>query len=264
MKKFSGAIFVSLLIVLLAGYVLAEETKALRSEQPGKEKEQPPMAASCMQGKMPVMEQAKDPGQKPMMCPMCGKMMGGMKGQMPMMENVMIGGSMTCPMCGKMMGDMKNMGQKPVMGSGMICPMCGKKMDGPGMIGMMPGTPDMIFKLDLSKEQVDKIKGILTTHEKDMIKMKADRDIAEVELREAMQKDELDLIAIKDLIRNIASLEADMKYSQIKVWVDAKSVLTDEQRTNLKKMMESKQPLPKEAIPDKPGPMSEHEGHIEQ
>jgi Spy/CpxP family protein refolding chaperone len=143
------------------------------------------------------------------------------------------------------------------MGSGMMCPMCGKMMGqgmmgGQGMMNMMHGTisgpgmmagfgkPDLIAlaeKLDLSEEQIAEIKGIFLSHKKDIIRKKADRDIAELELSELTQQDEPDLNAVEDKIRDIANLETGIRFSQIKVWTDARSVLTTEQKAVLKKIM---------------------------
>jgi Spy/CpxP family protein refolding chaperone len=72
--------------------------------------------------------------------------------------------------------------------------------------------------------------------------MKADLELAGVELRELMMQEEPDLNAIEDQIRNIANLEAQMKFSQIKALVDAKSVLTEDQQEMLKKTLKDGAP----------------------
>ena len=136
--------------------------------------------------------------------------------------------------------------QPPAMGRGM-----GRMTGRPGMMmrmgrgpmmrrGGMPGRMDMLGRLadrlDLSEEQRDEIKDVLTTHQKYMIQQKADRELAEVELRELVQSDDPDLDAIEEQIKEIANLEAGMRYSQIKAMVDARSVLTDDQKEELKKL----------------------------
>jgi Spy/CpxP family protein refolding chaperone len=107
--------------------------------------------------------------------------------------------------------------------------------------GRMMGRTDILLrladKLELSEEQREEIKGIFSGHQKDAIKMKADLELAGVELRELMMQEEPDLDAIEDQIRNIANLGAQMKFSQIKALVDAKSVLTEEQQETLKKTL---------------------------
>ncbi len=116
---------------------------------------------------------------------------------------------------------------------------------GPMMrVGGMPGRMDILGrladKLDLSEEQRDEIKDTLTAHQKDMIQRKADRELAEVELRELTMEDDPDLDAIEEQIKEIANLEAGMRYSRIKAMVDAKSVLTDEQKEKLKELQKDR------------------------
>jgi Spy/CpxP family protein refolding chaperone len=98
----------------------------------------------------------------------------------------------------------------------------------------------MAEKLHLSEEQQDKLKALHTSYNKSMIRKKADREIAEIDLQELIQQEEPDLDAIEDQIRKIANLEAAMKYAWVKLWIDAKSLLTEEQRPAFKKLMEEK------------------------
>lgn len=131
---------------------------------------------------------------------------------------------------GRMMGRsgmMMRMGRGPMMQPG-------------GMLGRMDVLGRLADKLDLSEEQRDEIKDILTAHQKNMIQQKADRELAEVELRELTMKDDPDLDAIEEQIKEIANLEAGMRYSQIKAMVDARSVLTDEQKEALKKLQKDR------------------------
>jgi Spy/CpxP family protein refolding chaperone len=140
--------------------------------------------------------------------------------------------------------------QTPAMGRGM-----GRMMGRPGMMmrmgrgpmmrpGRALGRMDMLGrladKLDLSEEQRDEIKDILTAHQKDMIQKKADRKLAEVELRELTMEDDPDLDTIEEQVKEIANLEAGMRYSRIKAMVDARSVLTDEQKKELKELQKDR------------------------
>jgi Spy/CpxP family protein refolding chaperone len=183
---------------------------------------------------------------------------------------------MACPMkdnMGKGM-DMKKMD----MGKGMMCQcqmmdkMKGNMPMGDMPMGNMPmKSPDMmvyIEKLQLTQEQRDKMDSAKIAHHKDMIKKNADRDIAQIELEELMRKDEPNLTAISDQLKKIANMEADLKFSQIKLMVDIKALLTKEQKDNLKMMMErdrmnmsmgkmeqkGMQKPPAPGQPDKPAP----------
>jgi hypothetical protein len=217
MKRAFGILSIAL-IGLLASSVFAQELmeKTEEKEVEATAPMQGMMGSGMMGRMMPMMQGAM--GQQGMM----GSQ--GMMNMMPMMQGMMsdsgmMGGGMMCPMCGKMMGQ------------GM--------MSGPGMMTGF-GKPDLIAlaeKLDLSEEQIAEIKGIFLSHKKDMIRKKADRDIAELDLSELTQQDEPDLNAVEDKLRDIANLEAGIRFSQIKVWTDAKSVLTTEQKAVLKRIV---------------------------
>jgi len=112
------------------------------------------------------------------------KMMGG-KG--------MMSGGMMCPMCGKMMGEKGMMG-----GSGM--------MTGMGMRDAKPHLAGMAEALDLSEEQQAELKELHIAHKKDMIRKKADKEVAEIDLQELFDQDEVDLDAVEENIREIANL----------------------------------------------------------
>jgi len=153
---------------------------------------------------------------------------------------------MMYPMMKARMGGDKGMGMMGMMGrmgmrQGMMCPMM-EKMKGNMPMGLMPMMgPDIMAyadKLQLTQDQKDKIDAIMVAHKKDMIKKNADREIAQVDLNELMKKDDPDLMAISDQLKKIASMDADIKFAQIKVRVDTKSVLTKEQKDNLKMILE--------------------------
>jgi Spy/CpxP family protein refolding chaperone len=162
------------------------------------------------------------------------------------------------------MGDGKDMDMKKMdmmkmdMGKGMSCqcqmmdkmngnmqmdnmPMGNMQMGNMKMGNMQMKNPDMmdyIEKLQLTQDQRDKIDSAKIAHTKDMIRKNADRDIAQIELDEIMRKDEPNLTAISDQLKKIATMEADLKFAQIKVMLDIKALLTKEQKDNLKMMME--------------------------
>jgi hypothetical protein len=271
LKKLIVTAFVLMLIILISGYaiyVMAQDTtekqaksccnQEAQSEKSDMKAEGKPRP---MQGKM--MQQMKDmEGQMNMgegkMCPMHEKMMQQMKnmGDKPMMQDqmcpmckMMIGECKMCPMHEKMMQQMKNMGDKPMM-----------QGQGIGMMGI-PVMRDMIFKLDLSKSQQEFLNNTFDAHKREMGRLMAEReDIAE-ELNKVSKQQEISLRQVRELVQKAANLDADMKYSQFKVMVDAKSILAPEQRANLRKMMENK-PNPhempaKEQKPEK----TEHDQH---
>jgi len=120
---------------------------------------------------------------------------------------------------------------------------------GPGPMGMIHpkgmmmglGRPGMIMgmadKLGLSEDQRDELNDMFTSHRKSMIRKNADLEIAKVELQKLLSQDKPDMNAVKEKIRDIANLEAEMKFSRIQVWMDAKDVLTQAQQKELKELM---------------------------
>lgn len=195
-----------------------------------------------------MMEKSEKP------CPMHEKMMQQKKAEMKDMGDKSM---MMCPMC-KMMKE------------GKMCPMHQKMMQQMhGGMGMMPGMPpdmmpvfhEMVFQLDLSKAQKEQINHLFGSHREEMQKLQSERQNAEMELNKVSNQDMPDLRHVRKLVQRIADLEADMKYSHVKVMVDVKSVLKNEQRANLKRKIEGKspdKPAPKEKVkPDMPS----HKGH---
>ena len=127
-----------------------------------------------------------------------------------------------------------------------------------GMAGRLGILLRLADELDLSEGQQAELKDLLASQKKDAIRMKADREIAQVELQEAMQQEEPDLAVIEDQVRHIASLGAKMQFSQIKTQIDAKSVLTEEQQAKLKELVKDRMSAMRKARgrgqSDQPGP----------
>ena len=144
-------------------------------------------------------------------------------------------------------------------------------MAGMGMKDAKPHLAGMAEALDLSEEQQAKLNALHIAHKKDTIKKKAEKEIAEIDLQELIGQDEPNLDAIKGQIQEIANLEAEMRYAWVKLLVDSKSLLSAEQKEELKKLMKGKKkPMMmghmmggKKAKTDKPAPEAEHGGHGE-
>lgn len=144
---------------------------------------------------------------------------------------------------------MGNMNEKPMMAQNPIGPMGmgmmrgnGPMMDRPpkGMgMGMML-RPELMDKIGLTKEQKENVESILIAHRKEMITKKAEHDLAQVELQDLMRKDKPDMNLVKTQIQKVFSIQGDMQYAQIKVMMDTKNILTDEQKANLEKLMKER------------------------
>ena len=186
---------------------------------------------SLIAGSLVVAQEADKPargrGAGPQFCEMCGR--GGM-GQGPghMMGR---GGSMRGMGRGRRGGQrgmMRGMGRGPGSGRGRA-------------MGRMGALLHLADKLDLNEGQRNELSEILTSHRKETISQKAEIELAKVDLQQLIKQEEPDLNAVEGQIRKIADLEAGIKFSQIKVRVDTRNVLTEEQKTALKKMRQDQQ-----------------------
>jgi Spy/CpxP family protein refolding chaperone len=136
------------------------------------------------------------------------------------------------------MGGGQSMHGGPGMGSGMH--MGGEMGMGPrGGMGMWDGAHarHIISMLDLSDNQTAEVKSILFKLQKDMIKKRADIEVAEVELEEILGADPVDMKAAEAKIKQIASLKADAAMMHIQGIETVKAKLTPEQKKKLMEFM---------------------------
>ena len=86
----------------------------------------------------------------------------------------------------------------------------------------------------ITDEQETKLRGVETAFKKTRIKMKAEVELANLDLHELLKKEESSLSDIEAKLKNVHILEADLLMASIKSKRDAKAVLTDEQRSRMK------------------------------
>lgn len=120
----------------------------------------------------------------------------------------------------------------------------------PMMPPMMPcgiwqskGMPELmnphwlhLQSLKLSEKQKEALKEIENTAAKDLIRKSADEQIAEIELRELLDKDSVDLKAVETKLKEIAAIRTETQLIIIKSMENMKAKLTPEQREILKKV----------------------------
>ena len=116
-------------------------------------------------------------------------------------------------------------------------------MDGMPGGGMMMGEDHPMWKhlmsLGLDDKQKDALKALRSKTMKDMVKKKADKEIAGIELRDLLEKDPVDMKAVEASMKKNESLKTEMFLSHIKAREEMKSLLTPDQRKKLKDMMEA-------------------------
>ena len=128
-------------------------------------------------------------------------------------------------------GDMGGRG----MGSGM--------MGGCGMDGQMMGAEHHMSKhlmgLDLDEQQKTLIGEIKSRMMKEMIRRSADMRIAQIELKDLLRQDPVDMKAVEAKVKQLEMMRTEMHLSHIKAMEDIKTKLTPEQRKKLREMMEA-------------------------
>jgi len=96
--------------------------------------------------------------------------------------------------------------------------------------------------LNLTSEQIEKLKPIETDYRKALIKKEADVRVAEVELAGMLDDRKLDVGAIKKKIRDIGDMKTDMMTYRVDVLLKLREILGEEQyrkyRALLKERME--------------------------
>ena len=127
-------------------------------------------------------------------------------------------------------GDMGGHG----MGSGMMC--------GCGMDGQMMETEHHMSKhlmgLNLDEQQKALIGEIKSRMMKETIRRTADMRIVQIELKDLLSQDPVDMKAVEAKVKQLEVMKTEMHLSHIKAMEECKTKLTPEQRKKLKEMIE--------------------------
>jgi len=86
----------------------------------------------------------------------------------------------------------------------------------------------------ITDEQEHQLQSISTNFKKTKIKMKAEVDLANLDLHQLFRNDQAALSDIESQLKNVHELKADLIMASVKAKREAKSVLTDEQRQRMK------------------------------
>jgi Spy/CpxP family protein refolding chaperone len=109
-----------------------------------------------------------------------------------------------------------------------------------GPMGEMPELRHLhrmhLQNLNLDEKQKETLKEIENSVTKELIRKRADEQIAEVELRELFEKDTVDLNAVETKLKRIATIKIETQLIFIKSIEKMKTKLTPEQREILKKI----------------------------
>ncbi len=119
-------------------------------------------------------------------------------------------------------------GEMGMMGGGMMGGMGGDRglgHEGPLLSLML----DMKEQLGLSLQQVKSLRDLRGAFEKEAIQRGAEIRVAEVDLRETLAQDKVDLSKTEGLVKRIAGLQADLRIARLRIIEKGKGVLTPEQ-----------------------------------
>ena len=153
----------------------------------------------------------------------------------------------------------------PVMAQTMGLPVQGSPMgtQGPGMMGQgaMPGPrfgrggawsshegPLITIMLEhkqelgLTLEQERKLRDLRTEFAKESVRRSADIRVAEIELDSLLEQDRWDLTKIEPKVKQIATLQGDLRLARIKTLEAGLEVLTPEQLEKLKQISHRMRP----------------------
>jgi Spy/CpxP family protein refolding chaperone len=117
---------------------------------------------------------------------------------------------------------------------------CNMGMVGGGGMGMWEGTHAMhvISALGLDDNQSTEVKAVLRKLQKEMIQKRADIQVAEIELREILEKEPVDVKVAETKVKQIASLKTEAVMMHIQGIEDVKVKLTPEQKKKLSELMQ--------------------------
>jgi Spy/CpxP family protein refolding chaperone len=96
---------------------------------------------------------------------------------------------------------------------------------------------DMFKKLGLDEKQKEAIKAIHFRTKKDIIRKRADLQVAKIELQEILSKDPVDMTAAETAVKKAEGLRAEMKMLHIKAIEEIKSNLNAEQKKEFSSMI---------------------------
>ena len=98
--------------------------------------------------------------------------------------------------------------------------------------------PMLVKELDLTPQQIEKMKASREAQQRKAIQARADIQLARLDLRKLMQADKPDGRAIEAQIDRIAGLRAGMEKSRVSAMLDFRASLTPEQQKKLKELRE--------------------------
>jgi Spy/CpxP family protein refolding chaperone len=124
-------------------------------------------------------------------------------------------------------------GMRGGMGRGMDGGMGGGMFLGPERMLLMDGGGRLADRLDLTGTQKDKLRDIGGDLERKEIRLRADMETAGLDLRDLMRSDSPSASSVDSKIETLTQLRGDMMKAGARAVLDARKVLTSDQRKKL-------------------------------
>jgi Spy/CpxP family protein refolding chaperone len=94
-------------------------------------------------------------------------------------------------------------------------------------------------QLELTDEQQAQVRTLLRNHAKEAIRLRADRGVMSIDVRQLLDTDPVDLQKVKQLLQDIAMKDADLHLAHITLMQDVNKLLGPEQQKKFRSMRES-------------------------
>ena len=91
-------------------------------------------------------------------------------------------------------------------------------------------------ELGLNPEQEKKLRDLRTEFSKESVRRSADIRVAQIELNSLLEQEQWDLAQIEPKVKQVASLQADLRVARLKVLAAGRAVLTPQQLEKLKQV----------------------------
>ena len=105
---------------------------------------------------------------------------------------------------------------------------------GPKAGGRGEGPRSAEGKLDLDDQQMEKIKALRLETQKRVVPLKAEAQIAELELRELLDDDPVSTAAVHKKVETIGKLRTQIRILMVDLRIEVRKLLTPEQRRKVK------------------------------
>jgi Spy/CpxP family protein refolding chaperone len=133
-----------------------------------------------------------------------------------------------------------------MMGEGSMMMGEGSMMMGGEMAGRGSGiyAPSLCIanaeELDISDEQLSKLESIHYDLKKKLIVLNAEKDIKRLELNELLDKEEQDLPAIEEKLKEVYNIKIKLRMEKLKTFQEVKEILSKKQVKKLKELIRAK------------------------